>query len=100
MDNVKSARIVRNLCIIRRVLFKHYNKIASGMMHDMRNIDAYPEYMSTDILEQLKSDGLEIWHANWTINQYLTINEQISKSAQNYPTSSKTSSSDAPFLMN
>ena len=30
----------------------------------------------------------------------LTINEQILKFAQNYPTSFKTASSDAPFFMN
>ena len=29
-----------------------------------------------------------------------TINEQLSKNAQSYPTNSKTSSSVAPFLMN
>ena len=32
--------------------------------------------------------------------ELLTINEQISKNAPNYPTNSKTSSSVAPFLMN
>ena len=31
---------------------------------------------------------------------FTTINEQISKNAQSYPTNSKTSSSVAPFLMN
>lgn len=33
-------------------------------------------------------------------NHYITINEQILKFAQNYPTSFKTASSDAPFFMN
>ena len=33
-------------------------------------------------------------------NKYTTINEQILKFAQNYPTSFKTASSDAPFFMN
>ena len=35
-----------------------------------------------------------------TKNKIITINEQISKNAQSYPTDSKTSSSVAPFLMN
>lgn len=32
-------------------------------------------------------------------SKYITINEQILKFAQNYPTISKTASSDAPFFM-
>ena len=32
-------------------------------------------------------------------NHFRTINEQILKFAQNYPTISKTASSDAPFFM-
>ena len=32
-------------------------------------------------------------------DEKITINEQILKFAQNYPTISKTASSDAPFLM-
>ena len=32
-------------------------------------------------------------------NLFITINEQILKFAQNYPTISKTASSDAPFFM-
>lgn len=34
------------------------------------------------------------------LKQLFTINEQILKFAQNYPTSFKTASSDAPFFMN
>ena len=33
-------------------------------------------------------------------NCLITINEQILKFAQNYPTNFKTASSDAPFFMN
>ena len=36
----------------------------------------------------------------YSLIQLLTINEQILKFAQSYPTNAKTSSSDAPFLIN
>lgn len=47
-------------------------------------------------INSLSNFGIEILQ----LNDLVTINEQILKFAQNYPTSFKTASSDAPFFMN
>lgn len=50
--------------------------------------------------KQLSGRDFYTFYKSRYIHDYLlTINEQILKFAQNYPTISKTASSDAPFFM-
>lgn len=71
LDQRKDARIIRNLCLIRTRLFRHFMKISTAMLYDLKNIDSFPDIIPVKVLSQLREDGIEVWHANWKINQYL-----------------------------
>lgn len=79
-----NARIIRNLNIVRTCLFRNFLKIESLLCYDMKNIDSIPEYIPSKAVSELKNDGVEIWHANWRVNQYLMlICEEIKKRISN-----------------
>lgn len=80
LDTKKEARIIRNLCFIRTMLFRNYMKISTAMTYDLKNIDSFPDLIPNQTLVQLNEDGIEIWHSNWRIDQYLLfINDEIQK---------------------
>lgn len=90
MKKEKNARIIRNLSFIRSMLFRNFRNINHDITYQLKNIDAFPEYIPLEILDQLKEDGVEVWHANWRINQYLLfvsneIKRHISECKKYFP---------------
>lgn len=78
LNQDKNARIVRNLCMLRTVLFKKYRDINNAIYYDLKNLNTLPNLVPQDILKELTDDGIGIIHANWTINQYIVfINSQL-----------------------
>ena len=73
MEKEKSARIIRNLCALRTQLFRQYKKINPQIFYNMKNLDALPEYISPELLQELEEDGIEVIHANWQLNQYIVF---------------------------
>lgn len=67
-----NTRVVRNLCLVRSFLFMKYKAINNAIIYDMKNINVLDEYFHCDIVESLRKDGIELSHANWKINQYIT----------------------------
>lgn len=64
----------------------------------LRIMDTFLELLNKKSLDKLTvKDIIETAEVNR--NTFYSINEQILKFAQNYPTISKTASSDAPFFM-
>ena len=79
LENNKSARIVRNLCMIRTGLERNFQKIQTAMRYDLKNIDSLPEFIPPQCARQLWDDGVELLQANYKpekyisdINRYLT----------------------------
>ena len=88
---------------------------AENIFHALKNGDGYifsksvkqlPEIERTWVLlsndyRDIKDDnGDVLYRIKECVDEFESINEQLSKNAQSYPTNSKTSSSVAPFLMN
>lgn len=74
-----NTRVVRNLCLVRSFLFMKYKAINNAIVYDMKNINILDEYFHCDVIESLREDGIELSHANWRINQYITdVSEKIS----------------------
>lgn len=74
-----NTRVVRNLCLVRSFLFMKYKAINNAIVYDMKNINILDEYFHCDVVESLRKDGIELSHANWKINQYITdVSEKIS----------------------
>ncbi|MDO5409768.1 MAG: NYN domain-containing protein [Lachnospiraceae bacterium] len=73
LNEIKSARIIRNLCILRTVLFKRYKYINHEIYYNMKNLHTLPEYVPEGLLRDLSDDGMDVIHANWQLNQYIVF---------------------------
>jgi hypothetical protein len=71
LEQNKSARIIRNLCIIRTGLERHFKKIQTAMTYDLKNIDTLPEYIPPQCAKQLWRDGVELLKANYKPEKYI-----------------------------
>lgn len=54
----KTARIVRNLCILRTQIERNFKYINEAMRFDFRTIGNMPEYVSQESIMQLSVDGV------------------------------------------
>lgn len=80
MEQDRNARVIRNLCRLRTILFRRYKQINTELYYNLKNLNTLPEYIPEELLTQLSTDGIEIIHVNWTINQYIV---QISEDIKN-----------------
>lgn len=71
LHHLKEARIIRNLSIIRTILLRHHDKLENLMSYSLKNINSIPEYINEEIITRLKEDNVDLWHANWQVDQYL-----------------------------
>lgn len=84
LEHNKNARIIRNLCMIRTGMERHYNSIRTAFHYDMKNIGTLPEYIPSESVQQLSRDGVTIYKARPDINDYLiTINRELSNRVGN-----------------
>lgn len=80
----KNARIIRNLCMLRTAIERHFRKISLAMKYDLKSILSLPEYIPQESLSQLTQDGISIYRANAQPIQYiLDINKHIANRINN-----------------
>lgn len=58
LEQDKSARITRHLCIVRTSIERNFKWISEAMRFDYRSLFAMPEYIPSDSITQLASDGI------------------------------------------
>ena len=84
LERDKNARIVRNLCMLRTAIERHFRKISLAMKYDLKSILSLPEYIPQESLSQLTQDGISIYRANAQPIQYiLDINKHIANRINN-----------------
>ncbi len=87
LETNKNARIIRNLCIIRTGMERHYSAIRTAFRYDVKNIGSLPEYIPSESVQQLTRDGITIYKSRPDINDYLiTINRELSNRVSNVQT--------------
>lgn len=59
LDGDKSARIIRNLCIVRTKIEQNFGRINEKMRREFKTIQSIPEYIPPVSLNQLSADGIE-----------------------------------------
>lgn len=80
----KNARIIRNLCIVRTGIEKHYLAISRAFIHDFKNIGSVPDYIPSVAVEELSRDGINLHRNRPDVNQYLIdINREIGNRINN-----------------
>lgn len=78
LEGNQSARILRNLCMIRTGLVRYFTQIGNAMMYDLKNIDSVPDYIPPECAKQLWRDGVQLLKANYKPEKYIAdINRMI-----------------------
>lgn len=72
LDKNKTARIVRNLCIVRASIERHFGRINDMMRKEYKSIFNMPDLVPRDALTQLDFDGVGLSHkGNARLGEYI-----------------------------
>lgn len=66
LDKDKSARIIRNLCVVRAAIERRFGKINDVMRKEFKSIYSMPELVPQDALRQLEADGVSFYKKSST----------------------------------
>ena len=78
LEQNKNARIIRNLCIIRCGIERHFTKVQRAMTFDLKNIDTMPDLIPPKAAKQLWKDEIAIQKPNYRPEKYIIdINKTI-----------------------
>ena len=85
LDKDKTARIVRNLCVVRTSIERNFKNINDKMRTEYRTIISMPEYVPADSLNQLTADGINFIKKSSTklAHHIIEINRLISDRINN-----------------
>ena len=85
LDKDKTARIVRNLCVVRTSIERNFKHINDKMRMEYKTILSMPEYVPSDSLNQLTADGINFIKKSSTKLAYhiIEINRLISDRINN-----------------
>lgn len=86
----KSATIIRCLCRLRTELMKHFTQTHKLMMYSMLNLSSIEWFNTHDEVKYLRSVGLDIQKANYSVSKYmrdfsLLINDRINACEHLFP---------------
>lgn len=79
LDKDKSARIVRNLCVVRAAIERRFGKINDKIRKEYKTIYSLPELIPQDALRQLELDGASFYKKSSTklAHHIIEINKLI-----------------------
>ncbi len=79
LDKDKSARIVRNLCVVRAAIERRFGKINDKIRKEYKSIYSLPELIPQDALRQLDLDGASFYKKSSTklAHHIIEINKLI-----------------------
>lgn len=85
LDKDKTARIVRNLCIVRSAIERNFGKINDKMRTEFKSVLSLPEYVPQEALTQLTRDGVDFYKKSSTklCHHIIEINRLISDRINN-----------------
>ena len=85
LEKDKTARIVRNLCVIRNAIERNYKNINNAMRFENKSLFYMSDFIPQDSMKQLSADGVSfIKGSNNKLNQHIIeINRLISDRINN-----------------
>lgn len=85
LDKDKTARIVRNLCIVRSAIERNFGKINDKMRTEFKSVLSLPEYVPQEALTKLTRDGVDFYKKSSTklCHHIIEINRLISDRINN-----------------
>ena len=67
------AKTIRLLSMIRTSMLRNYKQIDMNLRMNLINIESMPEYINPEDVQWLRANGIEIYQANSSVNQYLPV---------------------------
>lgn len=88
LEKNKSARIMRNLCVVRASIERWFGKINEKMQYEYKGIFSVPEYIPQQALDQLAIDGVRFDKRSSTklVHHIIELNKLISDRINNCKT--------------
>ncbi len=78
LEKEKSARIIRNLCILRTAIERNFKNINDKMHFEYKGLMSMPEYIPPEVLSQLSKDNINIIKSNHKpVHYIIDINRLI-----------------------
>lgn len=80
----KTARIVRNLCLLRNDFERNYKAISDAVIRDYRSMLSLSEYLTVTAFDELQQDGVALFKSRSLPNDYiLSINRFLADRINN-----------------
>lgn len=80
LSQVRDARIIRNLCMLRTAIERNFSQILYEFRYNMKNLNTLPQMVPVECLTELERDGISLYRVNHKIQMYLIdINGCIQK---------------------
>ena len=84
LEDYPAAKIVRNLCILRSSMLHNYGRIINSMNNDYKSIFSLPEYIPTEVIEDLSSYKIIFHGDHKPLSSYIIdINRELSNRVNN-----------------
>ena len=78
LEQYRDARIIRNLCIVRCGIERHFSKVQRAMTFELKNIDTMPDLIPPKAARQLWKDEIAIQKPNYRPEKYvIDINRML-----------------------
>lgn len=79
LEKNKSARIIRNLCMLRTAFEQNYTAIRHAFYWDVKNIGSLPDLLPSQSVQALEQDGITLYLSKPRVEEYLIlINKELS----------------------
>ena len=86
LEHIKSAKIVRNLCLIRNDFMNNFGRILGIVNGSSVGIHGLYEYVDKDAIAYLESVGIKFKYQSWAANYIAEINKYLSDRINNCKT--------------
>ncbi len=83
LEKNKSARIIRNLCILRTAIELHFKAIREAIKFDLKTIYTLPDLVPYDSIRQLELDSITLKRHIKPVDYIIEINRYISDRLNN-----------------
>lgn len=83
LEKNKSARIIRNLCILRTAIELHFKAIREAIKFDLKTIYTLPDLVPYESIRQLELDGITLKRHIKPVDYIIEINRYISDRLNN-----------------
>ena len=90
LDNDTRSRIIRNLCMLRTAIERHYGEINDNILFKYKSLTSLPDLVPQECITELAEDRINIISSHYSLNQIIieinrTITDRINNCKDMFP---------------